>query len=95
MTTAANSTYICGSSSADSLYTADDRVPVCMFFPDLALPKKVIFNPRVDQFELLQIKSFFDIYSPLTTARIGNSTDFRIQIMFNGILSKPIVRKIH
>lgn len=49
-------------------------------------PKKVVFNPRVDSFELLQIKGLFDVLANLT-----NTTDLRMFAMSNGVISRPIV----
>lgn len=67
-------------------------VVVCIMFPDLnGGTKKVVFNPNVDQFEMLQIKGFFNIYSQLSS-NITNTTSFRIMVRFNGFTSRPIVR---
>ncbi len=64
-----------------------------MFFPDMtAGPMKVVFNPVVDNFELLQVKNFLKIYINQTNSSVANNTNFRIQIMHNGIVSRPIVR---
>lgn len=65
---------------------------VCIMFPDLnGGTKKVVFNPYVDQFEMLQIKNFFNIYSQQLSS-ITNTTSFRIMVRFNGFNSRPIVR---
>ena len=65
---------------------------VCIMFPDLiGGTKKVVFNPSVDQFELLQIKGFFNIYSQ-PSSNITNTTNFRVMVRFNGFTSRPIVR---
>ena len=49
-------------------------------------PKKVVFNPKMDNFELLQINGFYDV-----TANIS-SGDQRLMAMSNGVKSKPIVK---
>lgn len=48
-------------------------------------PKKVVFNPKVDNFELLQIKGLFDVLSNIT------KTDLRMIAMSNGVMSRPVV----
>ena len=49
-------------------------------------PRKVVFNPKIDNFELLQINGFYDV-----TANIS-SGDQRLMAMSNGVKSKPIVK---
>lgn len=65
---------------------------VCIFFPDLqGAPKKVVFGPTVDNFELLQVQNFLNIYYNQTNSSVTNDNNFRIQIMVNGVVSRPIV----
>jgi hypothetical protein len=46
--------FTCGSDSPDAIFGIGDTVIVCIFFPDLtAGPKKVLFKPLVDNFEVL------------------------------------------
>jgi hypothetical protein len=56
-----------------------------LIFPDHTTPKKVIFNPRVDMFELLQVNGLFDYVAQ------SSKSDVRMFAMSNGVISRPIV----
>eukprot|EP00347_Sterkiella_histriomuscorum_P013638 403363952 len=65
-----------------------DSIVVCLIFPDMKpVPRKVVFNPRVDNFEMLQISGLYDLLANLTT------TDLRMFAMSNGVISRPILIK--
>ena len=64
---------------------------MCLFFSDLVGgPQKVVFNPVVDNFELLQVQGMLDIYGAQNQSLMGDS-NLRIQIMNAGLVSRPVV----
>jgi hypothetical protein len=53
-----NSSYVCGESSANS-YARHDPGLVCIIFDFMDPVMKVVFEPRVDKFDVLQIKGLY------------------------------------
>ena len=88
MNTTLQEQYSCG--VANSTYSFSDRVVLCLFFDQMDPPQKVVFSPRVDSFEVLQIKGLFDKfheYDKRTGVRLSMTA------MASGVMSKPTVFK--
>ncbi|CDW79912.1 h aca ribonucleoprotein complex subunit 3 [Stylonychia lemnae] len=89
--------FTCGTSNTSSAsytivnyfsqFLQKDQAIVCIVLADQKSPRKVVFNPRIDNFELLQVQGFFDVSANLTDG------DFRLFAMSNGIKSRPILYK--
>ena len=80
--------YVCGKKEdADKFYSTGDSAPICLFFKQMDTVKKVVFTPRVDMFESLQIKGLFTQFKD---SKIG---DLTVTAMSNGVKSRPAVFK--
>ena len=58
----------CGDTNieGDQKFKSWDNVFLCLVFPvmnNVENPKKVIFNPRMDKFEVLQIQGLYDLFT--------------------------------
>ena len=85
--------YKCG--VVNTTYSTSDRVMLCLFFDQmLPEPQKVVFSPRVDAFEVMQIKGLYDQFADRYDP---NQPDFGVRMsmtaMVNGVKSAPTVFK--
>ena len=61
---------------------------MCLFFDQMKPPQKVVFSPRVDSFEVLQIKGLFDQFADWRGLGV---TRFSMTAMVSGVMSQPSV----
>ena len=85
--------YQCG--IVNTTYTTSDRVVLCLFFDQMEPePQKVVFSPRVDAFEVMQIKGLYDQFA----SRYNKDTPdegvrMSMTAMVSGVKSAPTVFK--
>ena len=87
--------YECG--TVNTTYSTRDRVVLCLFFDQmLPEPQKVVFSPRVDAFEVMQIKGLYDQFArkPKDDPEYGDYVPFMsMTAMVSGMKSAPTVFK--
>ena len=80
-------TYECGQNQSSLTYRVDEEALICLFFDQLDPVKKVVFTPKVDNFEVLQIKGLYEKFEQ------NQEGDLTVTAMSNGIASRPAVFK--
>ena len=64
---------------------------MCLVFPDMNItggaPRKVLFNPRMDRFEVLQIHGLYDVFV--------NDTSATLYAYSNGVRSREVQFKLY
>lgn len=85
--------YKCG--VVNTTYTTSDRVVLCLFFDQmLPEPQKVVFQPRVDAFEVMQIKGLYDQFADRYNASEPDvGVRMSMTAMVSGVKSAPTVFK--
>jgi len=81
--------YNCGYSNekGGESYRSWDYIYVCLVFDNMVGgPKKVLFRPRLDKYELLEIRGLYDIF---TAEEYAEETGFTVRALSNGVISRP------
>ena len=81
--------YECG--VVNTTYTTHNRVVLCLFFDQMDPVQKVVFAPKVDSFEALQIKGLYDKFAPSFNGT--EAVRMSMTAMVSGVRSPPSVFK--
>ena len=85
-------TYVCG--EVGELYSNSDRIAICIFFDQMTpAAQKVVYSPRVDAFEVLQLKGLYDHFAGDYDEDDSKGVRRSLTAMASGIRSAPAMFK--